>query len=103
MINKETSIFVAGHKGMVGSSILRLLKKKNFKNILTVSRSELDLINKIEVENWFSKKQPDIVILAAAKVGGILSNSRYPTQFLLENIEIQNNIIINSWKNKTKR
>ena len=103
MFNRETSIFVAGHKGMVGSSILRLLKKKNFENIFTVSRSELDLTNKIQVENWFSKKKPEIVILAAAKVGGISLNSRYPTQFLIENIEIQNNIIINSWKNKTKR
>ena len=103
MFSRESSIFVAGHKGMVGSSILRLLKKKNFNNILTVSRSELDLKNKIEVEKWFSKNKPEIVILAAAKVGGISVNSRYPTQFLIENIEIQNNVIINAWKNKTKR
>jgi len=103
MFNKESSIFVAGHKGMVGSSLVRLFKKNNFKNILTVSRNEIDLTNKLQVKDWFSKNKPNIVILAAAKVGGISLNSRYPTEFLIDNIEIQNNIIINSWKNKTKR
>ena len=103
MLSKDHSVFIAGHLGMVGSSIHRLLKKQNFRNILTISRKELDLRRKKEVSQWFTTHKPKIVILAAAKVGGISANSNYPTEFLLENLEIQNNIIINAWKNSTKR
>lgn len=103
MLKKDDSIFVAGHKGMVGSSICRLLKKNKFEKIITINREELDLTNKTNVEHWFSINKPNIVVLAAAKVGGILFNNQFPTEFLLENLEIQNNIITNAWKNGTKR
>lgn len=92
-------IFIAGSKGMVGSSILRLFLKHGFKKhseggqLLTPRRDQLDLSNKYQVENWFKKNKPTVVILAAAKVGGILANNDYPGDFLLENLKIQTNII----------
>ncbi len=103
LIKKNERIFIAGHNGMAGSAILRSFKKKGYKNILTVSRKELDLSSPKEVEEWFKKKRPEIVVLAAAKVGGILANNEFPTDFLLENLKIQNNIIENSWKYNVHR
>ncbi len=103
MINKEDLIYIAGHNGMVGSAIFRLLQQKGFNNLITTSRGELDLTDEFKVKNWFRINKPKIVILAAAKVGGIYENYRYPTEFLIENIKIQNNIILNAWKNNTKR
>ena len=82
LINLKDKIFVAGHKGMVGSAILRLLKKNRFENILTTSKIELDLLNAQDVDQWFCKNKPDIVVLAAAKVGGILANDNYPVNFI---------------------
>ncbi len=102
-ISKGDSIFVTGHNGMVGSAICRALISHGYKNILTVGRSELDLTNELMVKNWFIKNKPNVVILAAAKVGGIMANSNYPVEFLVENIQIQNNLILNSYINKTKR
>ena len=101
-------IFVAGHSGMVGSAICRALKntKKHLgdKNILlTPSRKELDLLDKNSVEKWFKKNKPTIVVVAAAKVGGIIANNSSPASFLLENIKIQTNIIESAWLNNTKR
>ena len=98
-IDKNERIFIAGSNGMVGSSIKRALLKNPSKktnkisNLLTPSRLELDLLDSNAVKNWFKKEKPNIVILAAAKVGGIHVNSKYPTEFLLENIKIQSNII----------
>tara|TARA_B100001093_G_scaffold234849_1_gene225185 strand:- start:104 stop:1102 length:999 start_codon:yes stop_codon:yes gene_type:complete len=98
-IDKNERIFIAGSNGMVGSSIKRALlknpsnKTNNILNLLTPSRLELDLLDSNAVKNWFKKEKPNIVILAAAKVGGIHVNSKYPTEFLLENIKIQSNII----------
>ncbi len=103
LINLKDKIYVAGHKGMVGSAILRLLKKNKFENILTTSKLELNLLNAQDVDQWFCKNKPDIVILAAAKVGGILANENYPVNFLLENIKIQNNVIESAWKSGTRR
>ena len=103
LINKNDSIFIAGHKGMAGSSIVRSLKRNGYTNLMLISKSELDLLDNLKVEKWFKKNKPNIVILAAAKVGGIEANSKYPVQFLLENLKIQNNIIENSWKNNIKR
>ena len=103
MIHKEDLIYIAGHNGMVGSSIHRYFQKKGFKNLLTIDKTDLDLTDEIKVSNWFKNKKPKVVILAAAKVGGIYENSRYPTEFLIENIKIQNNIILNSWQNDVKR
>ena len=103
LINKNDSIFVAGHKGMAGSAICNSLKKNGYKNLLLIDRSELDLLDYKEVNKWFAKNKPEVVIIAAAKVGGIEANSKYPVEFLLENLKIQNNIIENSWKNCVKR
>ena len=109
IIEKNERIFIAGSNGMVGSSIRRALLKNpfnqenNFFNLLTPSRFELDLLDSISVKNWFMKEKPNIVILAAAKVGGIHANSRYPTEFLLENIKIQTNIIESALKEGVRR
>tara|TARA_B100000242_G_scaffold284792_1_gene248503 strand:- start:47 stop:640 length:594 start_codon:yes stop_codon:yes gene_type:complete len=98
-IQQNERIFLAGSKGMVGSSIKRALLKKTFiqKNkkftLLTPSRLELDLLDPLSVKKWFTKKKPNIVILAAAKVGGIYANFKFPAEFLLDNIKIQTNVI----------
>ena len=103
LINKKDKIFIAGHNGMVGNAILRELKRNNYQNIITAERNKLDLSNSLEVKRWFKINQPDVVILAAAKVGGIKANNEYPTDFLFNNLEIQNNVIYSSWENKVKR
>ena len=102
-IYKENKIFIAGHKGMVGSAIARNLKNNGYHNLLVAKRSELDLTNINMVNNWYKDNKPDIVIIAAAKVGGILANSKFPTEFLLDNLKIQNNLIEGAWKNNVKR
>ena len=102
MISKNSRIFVAGHNGLVGSSIVRKLKIKNFKNIIIKSKKELDLRDSIKVDNFFRKKKINYVILAAAKVGGILANSKYGAEFLTENLQIQTNVISCSQKYKVK-
>ena len=103
LISKESKIFIAGHTGMVGSAIKRSLCKKGYKNLLCTSREELNLLNFEEVKNWFNKNRPEVVILAAAKVGGIYANSTYSFDFILQNLKIQNNVIENAWKYKVKR
>ncbi len=103
LINKNDLIYVAGHNGMVGKAITRFLKNNSYKNLLLPNRKDLDLLNTIEVENWFYEKKPEVVILAAAKVGGIEANNNYPADFILENIKIQTNIIENSWKRGVKK
>ena len=107
-LSSEEKIFIAGSNGMVGSAVKRLLSKKgleiknNKRVIFTPSRSELNVANYHEVKDWFELK-PSIVIIAAAKVGGILANSSNPYEFLLENMKIQNNIIESSWKVGVKK
>ncbi|MFQ3368067.1 MAG: GDP-L-fucose synthase [Methylophilaceae bacterium] len=96
-------IFIAGHKGLVGSSILRQLKSKGFKNLLTKSHADLELTNQALVFDFFKKEKPDYVILAAAKVGGIHANSSYPADFIYDNIMIQANVIHAAFKHKVKR
>lgn len=86
-------IFVAGHRGLVGSAIVRRLEALGYNNLLLANRSDLDLRDLMSVETFFRKERPEIVILAAAKVGGIHANSSYPAEFLLENMQIQNNVI----------
>ena len=103
LINKKDNIFIAGHNGMVGSAVKRCLKKNGYNNLLLPSRKDLDLLNSRSVEKWFSENNPQVVILAAAKVGGIEANSKYPADFILENLKIQTNIIENSWKKGIKR
>ena len=102
MINKRSKIFVAGHKGMVGSAILRKLKDLNYKNIYFQSKKQLNLIDQKKVSNYFSKIKPDAVILAAAKVGGIKANNEKKAEFIFENLSIQNNVINSSYKNGVK-
>ena len=92
-MNKETKIFIAGHNGMVGSAIWRALEKKGYINLIGKSSKELDLRSQQAVINFYKKEQPEVVIDAAAKVGGILANNDFPYQFLMENMQIQNNLI----------
>jgi GDP-L-fucose synthase len=93
MINKNSKIFVAGHKGMVGSAILRTLKKKNFSKVFTIKKKKLNLLNQTKVKKYFLSNKFDAVIIAAAKVGGILDNQSNKPEYLYENLTIQNNII----------
>ena len=93
MLKKNTKIFLAGHRGLVGSAILREFKKKGFKKIITVNRNKLDLTNQSKVFNFLKKNKPQFIIIAAAKVGGIYSNNKYKGQFIYENIMIQSNLI----------
>tara|TARA_B100000780_G_scaffold273732_1_gene237681 strand:- start:76 stop:1017 length:942 start_codon:yes stop_codon:yes gene_type:complete len=93
MINLKSKIYIAGHKGLVGSAIFRKLKKKGFKKILVASKSKLDLTNQSKVYNFIKKEKPKFIFIAAAKVGGIYSNNKYPAEFIHNNITIQNNII----------
>ena len=107
LLDKNVSIYVAGSTGMVGNAICQYLKNQGFtlekKNLLLTKRNELDLTDFREVEKWFSKNRPNIVIIAAAKVGGIIANKTKPVDFLLENLKIQNNLIEISWKYSVKR
>ena len=103
LISKKSKIFIAGHNGMVGSAIKRSLHQKGYQNLLCTPRNNLNLLNFEEVKNWFNKNRPEVVILAAAKVGGIYANSNYGFDFLLENLKIQNNVIENAWEYKVKR
>jgi len=96
-------IFVAGHRGMVGSAVVRALHKRDRDQILTRTRQELDLTDSGEVEKWFTKEKPDQVIDAAARVGGILENSRRPVEFLIENTRIQNNLMESAFRNGCKK
>ncbi len=93
MINKRSKIYVAGHKGMVGSAVWRQLEKKGYSNLIGKSSSALDLRNQQQVFGFFKYEKPDVVIDAAARVGGILANNDFPYQFLMENMQIQNNLI----------
>ena len=81
-INRNSKIFLAGHNGMLGQSILRILKKKGYKKIITINKSNLDLRNQNQVEKFFKKSKPDVVLIAAAKVGGIKANMKFPVEFV---------------------
>ena len=94
----DDKIYVAGHNGLLGSAILRLLKKEGYENIITKSSSELDLRKKDDVDLFFKNEKPDIVILAAAKVGSIIENKNFPVEFLSDNIAIETNVINASFK-----
>ena len=102
-MEQTSKIYVAGHRGMVGSAIVRKLEAEGYTNIITRTHAELDLIRQDQVEAFFETEKPDYVFLAAAKVGGILGNSIYPAQFIYSNIAIQTNIIHVSYLNKVKK
>lgn len=99
----HSKIYVAGHRGMVGSAIVANLKAKGFTNIIERTSSELNLINQQDVADFFEKEQPEYVFLAAAKVGGIVANNTYRADFIYENLMIQNNVIHQSYKNGVKK
>ena len=99
----KTRIFVAGHNGMVGSSIVQLLSKKSRQIVITKSSSELDLTKQKDVIDFFKKKKIDQIYLAAAKVGGIYANSKYPAEFIYKNLMIQANIIHSAYLSRIKK
>jgi len=103
LINPEDRIFVVGHRGMAGSAICRALQRAGYSNLLTASRAELDLENGTAVQRWFSEHQPTVVVLAAAKVGGIQANATYPADFLLDNLKIQTHVIETAWRSGVRR
>jgi GDP-L-fucose synthase len=102
-MQKDAKIYVAGHRGMVGSAIVRALQGAGYSNLLLRSRTELDLCNQHAVESFFSEYRPDYVFLAAARVGGIIANSSYKGEFIHDNLMIQNNIIHSAWMNGVTR
>ena len=102
-MTKDSKIYIAGHRGMVGSAVWRALESKGYSNLMGRSSDELDLRNQAAVNHFFSIEQPEIVIDAAARVGGILANSENPYPFLMENLQIQNNLIDASLNNEVKK
>ena len=102
-MKKESKIYIAGHRGLVGSAILKNLKEKGYENLLLRTHRELNLMNQEEVSSFFEKEKPEYVILAAAKVGGIMANNIYRADFIYENLQIQNNVIHQSYVHKVKK
>jgi GDP-L-fucose synthase len=102
-MEKDAKIYIAGHRGMVGSAIFRRLEKEGFTNFVTRTSAGLDLRNQQQVADFFASEKPDYVFLAAAKVGGIVANNTYRAEFLYDNLQIQNNIIHNAYLNGVKK
>jgi GDP-L-fucose synthase len=103
-MKKNAKIFVAGgQSGLVGTALVRNLKSKGYKNIITRRRDQVDLLDAKQVEAFFRKEKPDYVFLAAARVGGIMANNTQKADFIVDNIQIQTNVIVNAWKYKTKK
>ena len=102
-MNKQAKIYIAGHRGLVGSALVRKFQELGYDNLILKTRSELNLLNQQEVADFFAIEKPEYVFLAAAKVGGIGANSTYPADFVYENMMIQTNIIHSAYKNNTKK
>lgn len=102
-MDKEAKIYIAGHRGLVGSAIVRILTKQGYDNLVLKTSSELDLRNQAAVQQFFEVEKPEYVFLAAAKVGGIYANDSYPADFIRDNLQIQTNVIDESYKNGVKR
>jgi GDP-L-fucose synthase len=102
-MNKDAKIYIAGHRGLVGSAIKRALESQGYTNIIGRTREELDLTNQANVEEFFANEKPEYVVLAAAKVGGVNANNIYRADFIYDNLQIQNNIIGSSYKHKVKK
>jgi len=102
-MNKKSKIYIAGHRGLVGSAIKRRLEKEGYSNLIFMTRRELDLLDSAEVRSFFKREKPEYVFLAAAKVGGILANNTYPADFIHQNLLIQNNIIHDAYLYKVKK
>src|SRR3989338_9060198 len=102
-MNSYSKIYIAGHSGLVGSAIVRALKKQGYNNFILRTHSELDLLDQKATADFFKKEKPEYVFLAAAKVGGIMANKTYPADFIYQNLQIQNNIIHHSYLNGVKK
>ncbi len=102
-MNPDSRIYVAGHRGLVGSALMRNLATKGYANLLIRTHAELDLTDQAQVEAFFAQEKPDYVFLAAAKVGGILANNEYPAEFIRDNLAIQTHILHSAWKNDVQR
>jgi GDP-L-fucose synthase len=102
-MNRDASIYVAGHRGLVGSSIERLLRERGFRNLVTRTHAELDLTRQEQVERFFQEHRPAYVFLAAARVGGIGANSRFPAQFIYDNLSIALNVIHSAWRSGVRK
>src|SRR5487761_2093825 len=102
-MNLDSKIYVAGHRGLVGSALLRQLKAKGYSNLVTRTQAELDLTDQPAVRDFFADENPEYVFLAAARVGGIHANNTYPAEFIYANLAIQTNIIHSSWQHNVKR
>ena len=103
LITADDRIFVAGHRGMAGSAICRALQRAGYNQLLTATRQELDLEDALAVQAWFEANRPEVVVLAAAKVGGIHFNDTYPADFLLDNLKIQTHVIETAWRSGVRR
>ena len=102
-MNKESKIYIAGHRGLVGSAIQRTMSRHGYSNLIVRTRAELNLLNAEAVEEFFSQENPEYVFLAAARVGGIQANNTYPADFLYENLQIQNHVLQNAWRVQVKK
>ncbi len=102
-MNPDSRIYIAGHRGLVGSALMRVLMAKGYTNLLTRTHAELDLTRQADVETFFAQEKPDYVFLAAAKVGGIHANNAYPAEFIRDNLAIQTNVIHAAYQNQVKR
>ena len=102
MIDQKSKIYIAGHKGLVGSAILRRLKSLGYKNLIIKDKSNLNLLDQNRVFNFLKKNKPNFIFIAAAKVGGILANNRYKADFIYQNLTIQNNLIHGAFLNNIK-
>src|SRR3989344_465402 len=102
-MDKNAKIYIAGHKGLVGSALVRILAQGGYSNLLVRTKEELDLTSRTEVEEFFVREKPEYVFLAAARVGGIFANDTYPAEFIRDNLMIQTNVVDSAYKNKVKK
>ncbi|WP_287601790.1 GDP-L-fucose synthase [Thiothrix sp.] len=102
-MNKNAKIYIAGHRGLVGSALVRTLQKQGYENLLLRTHAELDLTNQVQTQAFFAEHKPDYVFLAAAKVGGIQANNTFPAAFIHQNLAIQTNVIHEAWRNNVQR
>ena len=103
LMNADSKIYVAGHRGLVGSAIVRRLQGAGFGNLVVAGRAELDLRDQAAVDGFFARERPEYVFLAAAKVGGILANSTRPAEFIRDNLAIQTNVIDSAWRHGARK
>src|SRR6266481_3464184 len=102
-VKLDSKIYIAGHRGLVGSAFMRRLQAAGYRNLITRSHAELELTEQAAVREFFERERPDHVVLAAARVGGIVANDTHPADFLRENLEIQDNVIHEAWRSGVKR